>query len=72
MHLARSEACHRSWACLSQNKDGVEQTMNRLKGGKLITELGDFGAGLFEAVEYTFYFLPFMETSNLGFPDDAF
>lgn len=42
------------------------------EGDKEVIEFGDCGVWLFELLEYALYFLPFMETSNLGFPDDSF
>ena len=42
------------------------------EGDKEVIEFGDCGVWLFELLEYAFYFFPFMETSNLGFPDDSF
>lgn len=42
------------------------------EGAEEVIEFGDCSAWLFELLEYSFYFFPFMETSNLGFPDDSF
>ena len=40
--------------------------------GKQIIEFDDWGAWLFEALEYAFYFLWAIETPNLDFLDDSF